>query len=101
MENKLTENQKLLARYLSAVGCESAMALYMIMELWEEEETIKMLNYCADNLDASPAELLKACYKISSQNEAMHMGKNGQVAQKRHPDAICRGLHGLTAAKEG
>ena len=66
MEQILTENQSLLAEYLSAVGCQKLAVLLMITELWEEEATIEMLEYCRDHPHADQAELLKASSEISS-----------------------------------
>ena len=66
MARIMTENQQLLTRYLAAVGCSKAQVLYMMAELWSEEETLEMLQFCKDNPEASPAQLLQACYTISA-----------------------------------
>ena len=69
MAEIFTENQKLLIRYLAAVGCDKLAGLVIITELWEEEAVLEMLEYCRNNPDASQAQLLKASSKISSKFE--------------------------------
>ena len=67
----MTENQKMLARYLKAVGCDAASIVRIIEQTWEEDKTIAMLEFCRDNPDASPAELFAMSSTIASQDEAM------------------------------
>ncbi len=69
MSNVLTENQKLLARYLTAVDCEKIAVILMITELWDEDAVLEMLEFCRDNPNASQAQLLKASSAISSRYE--------------------------------
>ena len=38
----------------------------MILELWDEEAVVEMLEFCHDNPDASQAQLLEMSSKISS-----------------------------------
>ena len=66
MQDILSEKQKLLIDYLTVAGCEKAAVLLMVVELWENEATEEMLAYCASNLNASQAQLLKASSEISS-----------------------------------
>lgn len=66
MDMVLTENQMLLTEYLAAVGCETLAVMVMVTRVWEEEETLEMLQYCKDHPDADQAELLKASSKIYS-----------------------------------
>ena len=67
----MTKNQKMLARYLKAVGCNMRTVCAIVFNVWEEEQTIKMLEFCRDNPDASPAELFAMSSTIASQDEAM------------------------------
>ena len=66
MAEVLTENQRMLTGYLAAVGCSRVAVLYIVMELWDEEAVIRMLEFCRDNPKATEAELLEACSKIYS-----------------------------------
>ena len=66
MQNILSEKQKLLIDYLTVTGCEKAAVLLMVADLWEDEATEEMLAYCASNLNASRAQLLKVSSEISS-----------------------------------
>ena len=70
MAKVLTENQKLLARYLTAVGCEKWATVSMVTDLWDEDAVLEMLEYCASNPDASPAQLLVMSSRISSRMRA-------------------------------
>jgi len=70
MTSILTENQKLLTRYLAAVGCSKLAGLVIVTEVWEEEDTLEMLEFCARNPDASQAQLLSASSEISSRRKA-------------------------------
>ncbi len=65
MAKILTENQRILTRYLAAVGCETLAVMVMVTRVWEEA-TLEMLQYCKDHPNADQAELLKASSKISS-----------------------------------
>jgi len=66
MSKVLTENQMLLTRYLRAVGCEKLAVIVMILELWDEDAVLEMLEFCKNNPDASQAQLLQASSEISS-----------------------------------
>ena len=66
MEEVMTEYQRLLTKYLASIGCESGTVFKILCNVWEEEATIEMLEFCRDNRDASPAELLEMSLKISS-----------------------------------
>lgn len=65
MAKIMTENQSLLTKYLTAVGCTRLATLLMVTELWDEEATEEMLEYCASNPDADQAQLLKASSEIA------------------------------------
>ena len=69
MSNVLTENQRLLVRYLTAVGCEKIEVILMITELWDEDAVLEMLEFCKSNPNASRAQLLRASSEISSRYE--------------------------------
>lgn len=69
MGGVLSENQHMLAGYLTAVGCQVEAVLLMVAELWDEDATIEMLEFCADHPTASQAELLAASAKISAKYE--------------------------------
>ena len=69
MSNVLTKNQRLLARYLTAVGCEKIAVILMITELWDEDAVLEMLEFCRNNPNASQAQLLKVSSVISSRYE--------------------------------
>lgn len=66
MSKIISENQRLLTRYLAAVGCPKSNIIHISLTLWEEDEVLEMLEFCARNPDASPAQLLKVCSEISS-----------------------------------
>ena len=66
MAKILTENQRILTRYLAAVGCERVAVMLMITELWDKRATLEMLEFCSNNPDASQAQLLKMSSQISS-----------------------------------
>ncbi|MBQ9986457.1 MAG: hypothetical protein IJP38_09145 [Oscillospiraceae bacterium] len=65
MEEIFTPNQELLIHHLVAVGCDLGRVLRIVYEVWEEHEVIQMLEFCRDNPQASPQELLSASLKIS------------------------------------
>ena len=66
MARVLTENQVLLTGYLFEIGCETGAVFKMVLELWDEEAVLEMLEFCHDNPDASQAKLLQMSSKISS-----------------------------------
>lgn len=66
MSKVLTENQRLLTRYLTAVGCEKMAVVIAVLDLWDEDAVLEMLEFCASNPNASPATLLEMSSKISS-----------------------------------
>lgn len=66
MPRVISENQALLTRYLTEVGCSKIAVLLMAVELQDEEATLEMLEFCASNPSATQAQLLKASSEISS-----------------------------------
>ena len=62
MANVLTENQRLLTRYLAAVGCQKEAVLYIMVQIYSEELTLEMLEFCASNPNATQEQLLKALF---------------------------------------
>ena len=66
MSKILTENQKLLTRYLAAVGCETVAVLVMMVELHDEDAVLDVLEFCASHPDATQDELMKASSEISA-----------------------------------
>lgn len=66
MARVLTENQVLLTGYLFEIGCNTGAVFKMILELWDEEAVVEMLEFCHDNPDASQAQLLEMSSKTSS-----------------------------------
>ena len=65
MARVLTENQVLLKWYLKEVGCKMSTIVRIISETWDEDKTIKMLEFCRDNPNASEEELSNAALRIS------------------------------------
>ena len=61
-----TENQRILIRYLAAVGCDKGTVFKIVLELWDEDAVMEMLMFCKDNPDASQEELLEMSSKICS-----------------------------------
>ena len=68
MARVLTENQVLLKGYLKEVGCKMSTIVRIISQTWEEDSTIKMLEFCRDNPNATEEELLKASLQILEQH---------------------------------
>ena len=66
MQEVMTENQRLLIRYLIASGYSEATVWKIVMGLWDEEAVIEMLRFCVEHQDATQAELLEAYSKIYS-----------------------------------
>ena len=66
MARVISENQSLLTKYLAAVGCTKLAILVMATELWDEEATLEMLEYCASNPNATQKQLLEASSEIAS-----------------------------------
>jgi len=66
VERVISENQSLLTQYLAAVGCTKIAVLVMATELWDEDATLEMLEYCADHPKADQKELLKAADRIGA-----------------------------------
>lgn len=60
MAKVMTENQRMLTGYLAAVGCKKSTIVKIISETWEADKTIKMLEFCRDNPNASEEELSNA-----------------------------------------
>ena len=65
MARVLTENQSGMIGYLTAVGCDKGTVFKILFNVWDEMATIEMLEFCRDNQNASPAELLKKSSEIS------------------------------------
>ena len=61
----LTEAQKELNSYLSATGMTSVERALVIMMLWEEKATIKMLAYIVKTQEKNPAKLYSTACQIS------------------------------------
>ena len=74
MARVISENQSMLTRYLAAVGCTKLAVLTMVTELWDEDATLEMLEYCASNPNATQAQLLKASSEISSRRKRVESG---------------------------
>lgn len=66
MPRVMSENQMLLLRYLVEVGVSKSNVFGILMDLWDEEATLEMLEFCASNPNATQAQLLKASSEISS-----------------------------------
>lgn len=64
MARVLTENQRMLTGYLIAVGCKKSTTVRIISQVWEPDKTIKMLEFCRDNPNATEEELSNAASKI-------------------------------------
>ena len=58
MARVMSDNQVILAKYLLTVGCTPSEMIEITYSVWEEDKTIKMLEFCRDNPIASPDELL-------------------------------------------
>ena len=61
----LTHNQKLLTKYLAALGMTLARRTYILGILWEEEATVEMLQYIAETRETDQATLLSIACEIS------------------------------------
>ena len=70
MENILSENRRLLTRYLSAVGC-NPRTVFRIVTPLDEEQVIEMLEFCHDNPNASEAELYGMSLTICTESKDM------------------------------
>ena len=64
----LTHNQKLLTKYLSALGMTLARRTYILGILWEEEATLRMLQYIAETKETDQEKLLSMACKISGKH---------------------------------
>ena len=69
MARVLTENQRMLTGYLAAVGCKTATIVRIISETWEADDTIKMLEFCRDNPNATEEQLSGMSSKIYWESE--------------------------------
>ena len=65
MARVMTENQRMLTGYLIAVGCKKSTTVRIISQVWEADKTIKMLEFCRDNPNASEEELSNVALSIS------------------------------------
>ena len=70
MARVLTENQRMLTGYLAAVGCKMSTIVRIISETWEADDTIKMLEFCRDNPNATEEQLSGMSSKIYWESEA-------------------------------
>ena len=70
MAKVLTENQELLAGYLTAIGCDKGAVFRIVFNVWEEEATLEMLEFCRKNHPADKAQLLEMSSKIFSRYKA-------------------------------
>lgn len=61
----LTADQQLLARYLRELKMPRLSVLLIVIELWEPEATLEMLEYIADTRENDPAQLSIIASKIS------------------------------------
>lgn len=66
MEQTLTPKQKHFIRGLRLFGCSKLETLAMVVKMWHPDDLQEMLNYMVEHPDSTPAELLKACSKISA-----------------------------------
>ena len=66
MKEVLTENQRIMTRYLASIGCDMLTTFTILTDLWDEEAVLEMLQFCKDNHPASQAQLLKASSRIYS-----------------------------------
>ena len=70
MGNGLSENQKMLLGYLLEIGCRKSVAIGIVFDVWEVEETIEMLEFCRDNHGkATEKQLAIAAKEISIKKE--------------------------------
>lgn len=61
----LTPNQDLLTDYLAALGMSVTQRLIILMDLWEPEATLEMLQHIAETEEKDPTQLLKVASRIS------------------------------------
>lgn len=66
MGDSLTQAQKAFVQGSKLFGCSFLQTLTMAAHLWHPADLAEMLEYMADHLDATPAQLYEACLKISS-----------------------------------
>lgn len=66
MSESLTEAQKAFVQGSKLFGCSFLQTLTMAAHLWHPADLAEMLEYMADNLDATPAQLYDMCMQISS-----------------------------------
>ena len=66
MEEIMSNNQRILTRYLAAVGCNTGVVFKIVLNLWNENAVLEMLQFCKDNPKANSAQLLKASSEIAS-----------------------------------
>ncbi len=70
MGRVLTENQELLKGYLLEVGCSKIAVLVIILDVWEPEETLDMLQFCKENHGtATEKDFVAAAKEISVKKE--------------------------------
>ena len=65
MTGAMSENQRMLTRYLAAVGCTRLAVFIIVTELWDKDATLEMLEYCASNPNATQKQLLEASSEIA------------------------------------
>ena len=66
MEISLTPEQKHFIQGLRLFGCSNIEMLVMVLEMWHPDDLDEMLNYMVEHPDSTPAELSKACSRISA-----------------------------------
>ena len=70
MGRVLSENQEMLLGYLLEIGCKKSVAVGILFDVWEPEETIEMLEFCRDNhRKATEKEFAIAAKEISAKKE--------------------------------
>lgn len=67
MIKTMNQAQEFLADYLFSLKITAATVMYILGILWEEEATIKMLEYIAENHPLDQAQLLSTALKISKE----------------------------------
>ena len=69
MEMSLTQAQKHFVHGAKLFGCSLLQTMIMAMELWHPDDLSEMMEYMADHLDSTPAQLYEMCLQISSRRE--------------------------------
>ena len=70
MDRALSKNQRMLFGYLLETGCKKSVAIRILSDVWEPEETIEMLEFCRDNHGkVTEKQFAKAAKEISAKKE--------------------------------